>query len=101
MNLLGVYATQDNLYITKLTNILFTKDELKRGLIKDSQNSTSTREELNREKVELIKQAYNAKYKLTDDEAKRNAWEKIKRIVNRKCYDAKKRNQNERDQENQ
>jgi hypothetical protein len=100
MNLLGVYASQENLYITRLTSILFTKDELKRGLIKDN-NSNLTREDFDKDKVELIKQAYFAKYRLTDAEEKENAWQKIKSIVNRKCYVAKKQKTNGRGPKNQ
>jgi hypothetical protein len=74
-NLLAVAATQDNIYITRLTDILFTKDVLARSLIKDD-DSTSAREELDKEKVQLLKQAYMIKYKVKEDQ-KEEKWKII------------------------
>jgi len=51
--LLDVHTSSSSKYVTKLMEILFTKEELQVGYIK-AEKSTSKREDLDNERVEIL-----------------------------------------------
>ena len=57
-NLLDVHTSSSSKYVTKLMEILFTKEELHVGYIK-AEKSTSKREDLDNERVEILKGMQN------------------------------------------
>jgi hypothetical protein len=109
-NLIELYASQQNKFVTACMEALFTLDELGAGIIKEP-NSTSKRLELDPERVSLLKgiyypnphlqrdfnkvsffyfktAAYINKYQVASE---KKAWKFIKKIGNKKCYDTSKK----------
>jgi hypothetical protein len=78
-------------FINEVMDILFTPDELRKGYIPSTKNTgkKSARDELEQQRVEILKQAVHIKFKAQEDE-KAKVWEDARIKANRHCYDESK-----------
>ena len=86
-NLIGIHANQKNQYINKIMHILFTEDELAKGIVVDDPGtSRSEREPLDINKIDLLKKAAFAKYKVKSNQ-QGEEWARYKKTANSLCYE--------------
>ncbi|CAF1125879.1 unnamed protein product [Brachionus calyciflorus] len=91
-NLLDIPASSWNKYLTALMDVLFTKDEMKTGVvILPGEITKSTRPRLSEEKCELLKKCAIAKARPSNDKIE-ETWKNAKLIANHKCIDSNKKN---------
>ena len=85
VDLVATTETKSNLFVTAVLRKLFTKTELADSIV-ITEKSTSTRRALDNERINLLKEAYYARYNVSENQ-KETVFLKIKAIINRKCYD--------------
>lgn len=110
MDLLEFTASQPNTYVTRILDILFSRDELKKSIVPGKKGLVDGgRVALNEEKIGLLKSkcyfikkfllvnnfilskigALAAKFPVTKKE-KSEQWKNAVSTINRKCYDSAK-----------
>jgi hypothetical protein len=100
-NLLDIPQKKKSKYINAVMAILFTSNELLNGIIIDEsmKKSKSTRSALEYERVKLLRQACEIKFRVADD-LKAESWIETIKIANRYCYDSVKKDKTKKISEN-
>ncbi len=79
--------------MTRALIVVFERSVLAKSIVKE-ETSTSDREALDEEKIELIKKAYFVRFEIKEKD-QTTKWQWAKTILNRKCYDSAKPSTNE------
>lgn len=94
-NLLDFPSDKNSRYVRAVMAVLFTLEELGKGIIIDENNTTckSSRKKLDPVRVKLLKEAYEIKYRIKDDQ-KKATWETVIELGNSYCRDCTKKLKN-------
>ena len=91
-NLLHIHESAENKYVTSLTHLLFTEKELIESYVYEGK-SCSRYKQLDLERVNLIRQAWVAKWKIKpeNEEQKWSGEKGLKFCIGRVCIDRRKK----------
>jgi hypothetical protein len=91
-NILDIPAEKKSKYIRGVMGVLFTTEELGNGIVHDESNnkkSKSTKKPLDSSRIKLLREAYEIKYRVRDDQKSEN-WKKVIELANSFCRDTTK-----------